>query len=114
MIIFGKEVKTRTHSCSFNNEPVCVIKPYINLYIRLTNRCQASCKFCEYHSQDEQKFDLKKLGEVLLYLRKNNIKINKINFTGGEPALYIDTLTNIYDIVKTIHPYVELTINTNG
>lgn len=114
MIVFGKEIKTRTHSCSFNNEPVCAIKPYINLYIRLTNGCQASCKFCEYHSQDKQTFDLKKFEKTLYHLKENNIRINKINFTGGEPTLDLNILSIIYSIIKKTYPHVELTINTNG
>jgi len=114
LIIFDKEIKTRTHSCQFNDEQIHPIKPYINLYIRLTNNCQANCKFCEYHSGSRQKFDLEKFVKVLLHLRSNKIRINKINFTGGEPALYMDTLADIYNVIKKIYSHVELTINTNG
>ncbi len=114
MIIFGKEVKTRIHSCQFNDEPIRDIKPYINLYIRLTNNCQANCKFCEYHSHDKQVFDLNKFKKVLSYLQENNIRVNKINFTGGEPAFDLNILDIVYGTIKATHPYVELTINTNG
>ena len=59
-------------------------------------------------------FDLKKFKKILSYLQENDIRINKINFTGGEPALDLNTLDIIYSTIKTTHPHVELTINTNG
>ena len=63
--LFGQAVAIKATACSFNGEPGNPIDvPYINLYVRLTNVCQAKCPFCEFHGKDEHKFNVDKF---LLY-----------------------------------------------
>ena len=73
--LFGKDISLR-ESCLCNGKPVeNAIQYYVNLYVRMTNMCDASCKFCPFHTRDNRAFVAEKFEEVLLIL-KNNIKIN--------------------------------------
>jgi molybdenum cofactor biosynthesis enzyme MoaA len=42
------------------------------------------------------------------------IKINKVSFTGGEPTLKINELNRLLKEVKTVNPDVFTIVNTNG
>jgi len=111
MILFNKEVNLRTHYCKiFNEEEQPVSEPYIALYVKFKG-CNASCSFCEYMN-DSKKFNEDKFYKVLEQLM-SQIKIFKINFTGGEPTLNYDLFKRI---VKNTREKlnVNFTLNTNG
>ena len=112
--IFDTKVPVKEWSCSMNGDEREEIGPYFNLYIRVTDSCQASCRFCVYHSSDQRRFDAKKFNEVLKYLKAHKVKINKVALTGGEPALNPIHQKAIVDLIRLSYPRVHTTINTNG
>lgn len=117
--LFDKEINVRDYYCKLSDDSfyVPVNKPYINLYIQMKG-CNASCKFCEYMNLANP-FNINKFIQILKYFdeHSNEIDLNKISITGGEPTLNISTLYSIMDEIqkfKNNHPYVYLVMNSNG
>ena len=94
-------------------------RPRANIFLILTTRCNASCKFCDFSSGDHSEFNTLKLRYILDSLIPN-ININKLNITGGEPTLDLNLFNEVMEIIKEYKekykglftPYV--TVNTNG
>ena len=112
--LFEKDVTLADHHCNFNDTNGQKIKePYINLYVKITDVCQAKCEFCEFCKDEGTVFDYYKF--LYTFVRLNSqIKINKVSFTGGEPTLKIDLLNKLLKEVKEINPEIFTVVNTNG
>ena len=108
--LFDTTIDVKKYSCSYNKQQSEKLDPYVNLYIKTTDICQANCQFCEFHKATGKQFDLDKLKEVVQELNDRDIEINKINFTGGEPMLNPEIMEEALSIV----PDTYITINTNG
>jgi organic radical activating enzyme len=94
--VFNSTLNVRDFDC-ISKKP---IKPHVNLYIKLTNRCNLNCPFCEYHGKDsDEKFDKYKLYYILNEL-KDTIEIRKVSITGGEPSLKLKDLVETLEMVK--------------
>ena len=116
MKIFGEEFSYRSEACSFFGAEQEKEKT-VNLYVRVTNACNANCPFCEFRedlSKDSKCFDPENLKLILLELQKTEIVINKVSFTGGEPCLFPVQLAEACRIVKELDPGIFIAINTNG
>jgi molybdenum cofactor biosynthesis enzyme MoaA len=112
--LFGQPVALKAIGCSCNGKPGSTFdKPYINLYVRITNVCQTNCPFCEFHGKDSIQFDLIKFERMLINLNKQ-VRINKVSFTGGEPSLNMERLERAIDIVKLNVNDADIVVNTNG
>lgn len=114
--LFGREIQLRSSYCSLNGakDGSHIEKPYINLYVRLTNKCQAACKFCEYKNNiDSLKFDKHKFFYILHEL-KENVEIRKVSFTGGEPTIFTSILLENLEMVKKVDKNIFTVVNTNG
>lgn len=105
------ELSVREFSCSMNGKKPVKIDPYVNLYLNITDVCQANCEFCEFHKSSSRKFSVEKFKIVMKELKERKIPINKINFSGGEPTLELDL---IEEVLSLIEDQVYITINTNG
>jgi len=119
--IFDKEISIRKYGCKnfLMKEPLYIEKPRINIFVQVTNYCNANCPFCIYHHTDLGKdaFNLKKFEEILNYfVSREDIDIGKLNFTGGEPvsSQYFDDIicACMESLDYTRKP--EVTLNTNG
>jgi MoaA/NifB/PqqE/SkfB family radical SAM enzyme len=113
--IFNKTIMTKDYHCQKNlcNDLWHVKDPYVNIYVKVTEKCQAKCKFCEFCSQENTEFDLHKFYYVMSELQKKII-INKISFTGGELSLDIDNFKSILIKTKEVSPKSFIVANTNG
>jgi len=112
--LFGKDFEVKDHHCNFNDHVGSKIdEPYVNLYVRLTDICQAKCKFCEFHKSKSPEFDVYKFLYTLTRLSKE-VRINKVSFTGGEPTLNVELLNRLLKEVKSIDPSIFTVVNTNG
>lgn len=111
--IFGKDIPLRTHYCQlFNKERTKVWSPYINLYVRFKG-CNAKCEFCEFYD-NANKFNHDKY-EMILKEISEKIRINKVNFTGGEPTINYEQFKKAWNVTKNYtSPHTFYTINTNG
>ena len=106
-------IKFKEFSCTDmygNRNKLC--DNQISLYILLTRKCNAQCKFCEYN-KGESNIDLNKLEETLIKLCKQ-CTLSTIHFTGGEPTLELDKLKSILKTIKNIDPLIITSVNTNG
>lgn len=108
----GVEINLKDKYCQLWDNAIISTNPHTNLYIRLTNECNANCKFCIYHGKKTE-FNLEALEFVLFELKNRDI-LCKIQITGGEPTLEPDLLA---DVVKLIRKYFKnnfVGINSNG
>lgn len=111
MILFDKEILPRQHYCQlFDYEPSVVENPYINVQVKIKG-CNADCLFCE--SKEGGIFDEDKYFDKLQKISEK-VRINKLNFTGGEPTINFDRLKRLVNKTKEIIPDVYIAINTNG
>lgn len=114
--IFDKEIPVRDQYCQLNNlNPTKVRAPYVNIYVNITNRCNAGCIFC-CNSQNKNTitaFNFEKFQKTIEEI-KNNMNIHKISFTGGEPTLNMEVLQKCLNFVKNKDENIFTVINTNG
>ena len=111
--LFGKEININDHHCNFNDHVGEKIKvPYVNLYVRITDYCQANCPFCTFHGAPNT-FNGYKFLYTLMRLRKQ-IKINKVSFTGGEPTVMMPMINLLLKEVKEMDKDIFTIVNTNG
>ena len=119
--IFNKNIPVRKYGCKNWNreEPLFIEVPRVNLFVQVTNLCNANCAFCIYHGDNYHLFDIEKFEMILKELcDRKDFEIGKLNFTGGEPTLNktvnLDVLVDICkrNIDWTRKP--EVTLNTNG
>jgi molybdenum cofactor biosynthesis enzyme MoaA len=111
--IFGKEIFLKRFGCNQFDIQGSEIFPSVNLFIKVTNACNAKCLFCSNANTKNinEKFNLTKLLKIVQEFRNQNIIINRINITGGEPSLVTNLVQTILDeLDKDIH----LHLNTNG
>lgn len=107
----GVNINLKDKYCRLWDYNVVPAKPQANLYIRVTNTCNANCKFCIYHG-DYKTIDIDKFEKALKELRDRDI-INKIQITGGEPSI----ATELHQLICIVREYFSdnfIGINSNG
>ena len=117
MEIFGKEILIKTHGCNVLNEPGQRIIPSVNIFVKVTNQCNAHCVFCSNagYKNASTAFNIPKLMSVIHELKDSNIYVNRINITGGEPSIVSPLVYKILDSVdEEGFNDVHLHLNTNG
>ena len=89
----------------------------INVTIRLSNRCNFTCKYCTYHDNTVpfSSFDyyIKLLEKVLDSLIINKKEI-KLYFHGGEPTIIPNFFELIQHIVNKYNQIKIIIVQTNG
>lgn len=114
MELFGFDVPMKLNPCSLNGKKQDAEGEYVNLYVRITEKCNASCAFCEFRdNKSKNKFDLYKFYYVLNEVNKK-VRVNKVTFTGGEPTMISDVLNDALGMVKEINQDIFTVINSNG
>ena len=83
----------------------------IPMYVVLTRKCNASCKFCEYRC-GESNIDIDKFENTLDKLNKF-CDITSLHITGGEPSLEIEKLKQVINVYTSRFSGL-VNINTNG
>lgn len=114
--IFGKDIEIREYGCANKNNCPYPFRPErLNLFIQVTQKCNANCLFCEYHTPEEHKFDIDKLDMIIKELC-SKIHIGKVNLTGGEPTLDMVLFDEIIGCVQDNFDNRGslVTLNTNG
>lgn len=117
MSLFGKEITLKDHQCSLNGEPGKPRKQSINIYVVMTNACNAKCQFCcnEGNRGKIIPFNVEKFKNIITAVNAI-IPINRLSFTGGEPTLNCKNgiLEECVKAVKGIDSEIFTIINTNG
>jgi len=115
--LFGKEIAIKSIGCNQSDIDGYKIAPAINLFVKVTNGCNAKCLFCSNADTEESRetFNLKKLFVIIQEIQKQNIVVNRINITGGEPSLVPVLVQSILDeCKKKVYENIHLHLNTNG
>lgn len=114
MNIFGHEIPMKVQPCAYNGIEQKPDADYVNIYVRITDHCNASCSFCEFRDNTNTKpFDFYKLYYALNEINKQ-VRINKVSFTGGEPTIEWELLNKCLKMVKNINSNIFTVINSNG
>ena len=117
MVIFDKDILIKSHGCNIMDEPGRPVVPSVNLFVKVTNGCNARCKFCSNADAKatSKPFNIVKLMDVIHELNAKSICVNRLNITGGEPSI-VSSL--VQDIIETMHQEnfdnIHLHLNTNG
>ena len=111
--LFGHNVTVKTVDCSCNGNIATEVEPYINLYVRLTDRCDAACPFCCYSNKRCDSFNAIKFIQALEQV-KDKIRINKISITGGEPTIMRNLLDPLLWGIRNFDPSIFIVVNSNG
>lgn len=113
--ICDKRINVITAPCSKNGKRyIGAITPCINLYVKVTNKCNANCSFCEFRGADSKRFDINQYQTALMEVSKT-LKINKVSFTGGEPTLKPELLSDLIAMTrKILGKDVFIVVSTNG
>lgn len=110
------KIEFKQYYCQLNNgAPVKIDEKYVNIYVKIFDKCQADCPFCIYHNTDPNfKFYFKGLEDVLKAFKKQKVRVNKVSFTGGEPTANMKLLSKCLRLVKKHDENIFTVVNTNG
>lgn len=113
--LFGKDFLYKDYDCSFNPISFNKRSPLFNLYIQITDICNANCDFCEKPDKKQitNSLDRNKIYEIVKELHQRNI-LGRISITGGEPLLCIDKLNELLEILSSIDKNLYVSLNTNA
>lgn len=103
--------------CVREDIPAQPIPPSVNLFVKVTNGCNARCLFCSNAGAESvsTRFNVDKLFEMVNILQERNIIVNRINITGGEPAVVPALVDNILSrAAESPYADIHLHLNTNG
>lgn len=126
MQLFGKDIVLADKLCmhphvatSMNGYPGLHNKPYVNLYVKITDGCNARCPFCcndDEHITSSHSFNADKLFDIIHEISDCDIKLNRISLTGGEPSLCPDSLIELLQLISASEEcaFTQVQLNTNG
>lgn len=126
MQLFGKELILADKVCvrvaggaAKNGSAGLMNRPFVNLYVKITDRCNAHCPFCcngTRHNLSSTSFDTDKLLHIIREIVGNGIKLNRISLTGGEPGLCPDIVSDLLQRISESEEcaFTQVQLNTNG
>lgn len=116
--LFGKPIQIKRYGCRMGNALAMPIPPCVNLFVKATNRCNASCAFCSNAARrhDKLNFNVDKLFRCIDEILGQHILLNRLNITGGEPSLATNIVGEIIQKLEREQRYrqIHLHLNTNG
>lgn len=114
--LFNKVIAIKTIGCNQQGYPGTPIPPSVNLFVKVTDGCNAHCPFCSnagVHSTSS--FNTEKLFLIVDELKKQQIIINRINITGGEPSCVPKRVQRIlHKMEEEAYQDIHVHLNTNG
>lgn len=126
MRLFDKDIVLADKLCirapypvMLNGYPGLLNHPFVNLYVKITDDCNAHCPFCcnaGVHNNGSSALDINKLFRIIDEIVNNGIKLNRISLTGGEPSLYPDLVLEILQKISLNEEcaFTQVQLNTNG
>ena len=114
---YGKQIAVKEFDCSLGTLIPERISPFVNLFVKVTNGCNARCLFCSNADAKptDKTFDIDKLEDIVLKLKEQSIKVNRLNITGGEPSVVSPLVENILQRMDgKVFDDIHLHLNTNG
>lgn len=114
---YGKQIAVKEFDCSLGTLNPERISPFVNLFVKVTNGCNARCLFCSNADAKPtyKTFDIDKLEDIILKLKEQSIKVNRLNITGGEPSVVSPLVEDILQRMDgKVFDDIHLHLNTNG
>lgn len=112
--LFNQDILVKDSLCGPTQTSRFEVEPALRLYIKVTDYCNANCKFCANGTcTDFGKIDLSKLEFVIRYLKEKN-RLHSISLTGGEPMINPDLVCKILSLIWSIDNKIDVQISTNG
>ncbi len=91
--LFGRRIQVRKLSCSENGGPCEPCGPMVKIYVKVTNACDARCRFCSNMAHSERiDFDASKLLDIVRTIEKSKLRLQRVCLTGGEPSCAEDAV----------------------
>lgn len=115
--LFDNRISIKSRGCNYGSQRPTWIPPAVNLFVKVTNGCNAHCAFCSNAGCGgiNAEFDYDKLWRIVDELRANRILVNRVNITGGEPAIVPDIVYCILEQASVKrNEDIHLHLNTNG
>jgi len=113
----NSKIAIKEYDCFFGDLEPKKTPPSVNLFIKVTKRCNAHCPFCSNASSiaHSTEFNIDKLIEIIHELLAKGIIINKVNITGGEPSV---VSPRVIEILRRLEVEefdgIHVHLNTNG
>lgn len=118
VVLFGRTVQVKDVGCNKSNCIGQPIPPIVNLFVKVTNACNAKCPFCSNvgHANERTHFDTGKLFRCIDEILDKRIILNRLNITGGEPAMCPSIVNDIITklAIQPRYSHLHLHFNTNG
>lgn len=89
----------------------------LNAIFELTNKCNLSCNYCMRPEDEKQYYNLKEkdISNILESLSKFNGNEIHVRFSGGEPSLWSDNESTVFDLInKSKSLGFDTSLITNG
>ena len=112
-----KKIAVKEFDCRLGSLKPERIAPFVNLFVKVTNGCNAHCLFCSNAGcrHEHNEFDADKLFAAIRLLRESGIRVNRVNITGGEPAVLPALVESILQGMEEVEfKNIHLHLNTNG
>ena len=113
----GNKIAVKEYDCQCGSLRPERIAPFVNIFVKVTNGCNAHCRFCSNagHRSEERRFDVDKLLDVIGLLRESRIRVNRVNVTGGEPSVARSVVERIlHGMERAEYRGIHMHLNTNG
>ena len=115
--LFDKTIYVKDLGCGYGSLYATHIPPSVNLFVKVTNGCNARCAFCSNmgYNPSNSEFDHSKLWHIVDELKSKGIFVNRVNITGGEPAVVPTVVNRILERASNEkYSGIHLHLNTNG
>lgn len=115
--LFDKTIYVKDLGCRYGSLSATRIPPSVNLFVKVTNGCNARCAFCSNmgYNPSNSEFDHNKLWCIIDELKSKGIFVNRVNITGGEPAVVPTVVNRILERASNEkYSGIHLHLNTNG
>lgn len=111
------KIAIKEHDCFLGELKPKRIAPSVNLFVKVTKGCNARCLFCSNAgaAAPSAGFNIDKLIEIIQELQAKDIIVNRVNITGGEPAVVSSLVVEILQRLEDREfDGIHVHLNTNG
>lgn len=113
----GSKIAVKDYDCQFGTLAAERIAPFVNLFVKVTKGCNAHCLFCSNANSPipDKHFDVPKLTGIITDLKEAGVRVNRVNITGGEPAVVPNLVEKILSaMTASLFSDIHMHLNTNG
>lgn len=116
ILLFGHPIQIKTLGCRHDDEPAIPIPPSVNIFVKVTNGCNAHCRFCSNAGvKHVNGFNIDKLHAIIEESLNAGLTVNRLNITGGEPSLVVARVEAILKMMEIKEfQSIHVHLNTNG